>query len=571
MTSNESVTPDQNTSADTEQQKQTVQPETSATEESTSSEKAPLAERMKRNQPQEMKAVGTQPAPEVSSAPEQTQSQEQSSTPAAEQSAPTSEVAETPAVEPAAEATAEATTAMEATTNPETAISEVNTSAVNSEAILEQMKEASAPKPKAAKVDIPKADDLDADIDAQLEAAMAGEMASGDLAATAASNSDADPVKISEAEVGEGDRLKGKVDSINGDDVFIELGLRSSGVLSLRQFPKGPPEVGSEISVRVAKVDPNEGLIHLNLSGGRQKVGGDWSAVDVGQVVDAMVTKTVKGGLEVSVSNLRAFMPAGQVDIGFISDLEPFVGQKVTAVVLEVNPKKRNLVVSRRQYLQAQREEEQGEIWGTLAVGQQHQGKVKTIKNYGAFVDLGSIDGFLHVGEISWMRINHPSDVLKEGQEVEVQIISIDEEKKRIGLGMKQLVQNPWTTAETKYEKGNSVSGKVTRTTDFGAFVELEQGVEGLIHISELDHKRVNKVTDVLKEGQQVDVQILEVDQKKHRIGLSLKALIAKPESAKDEPEEDVTPYVRKRKEPLQGGTGNTGGSGLFGNPTDFT
>ncbi|MCA9038757.1 MAG: S1 RNA-binding domain-containing protein, partial [Planctomycetaceae bacterium] len=248
-------------------------------------------------------------------------------------------------------------------------------------------------------------------------------------------------------------------------------------------------------------------------------------------------------------------------------------GQKLTSVVLEVNPKKRNLVVSHRQYLQTQREEEQGKVWETLAVGQQYPGKVKTIKNYGAFIDLGSIDGFLHVGEISWMRINHPGDVLKEGQEVEVQIISLDPEKKRIGLGMKQLVQNPWKTAETRYEKGKTVSGKVTRVTDFGAFVELEQGVEGLIHISELDHKRVNRVSDVLKEGQQVDVQVLEVDQKKHRIGLSLKALIAKPEAlAKEEPEEEPTPaYVRKRKEPLQGGTGNTGGGGLFGNPKDFS
>ena len=561
MTSNESVTPQENVTTDSEQNTPAPsQPETA---------KSPLAERMKRNQEQaEMKAVGTEetPAPAQPAA----ESSAPASTPAPEAPAPAAPVAETPATETTPTDTS--TPAPEATA-PESE-EKTSTVAVNSEAIIEAMKEASQPKPKADKVEIPRAEDLDEDIEAQLNAVMAGEKTGNDLSATAATSDDAAPVKISEGEVSEGDRLKGKVESIHGDDVFINLGLRSSGVVSVRQFPKGPPEIGSEVNVKVAKVDANEGLIQLTLSGGRQKVGGDWSAVEVGQLVDAMVTKTVKGGLEVSVSNLRGFMPAGQVDIGFISDLEPFVGQKISAVVLEVNPKKRNLVVSRRQYLQTQREEEQEKVWETLSLGQQYTGKVKTIKNYGAFIDLGSIDGFLHVGEISWMRINHPADVLKEGQEVEVQIISIDPDKKRIGLGMKQLVQNPWTTAENRYEKGKTVTGKVTRIADFGAFVELEQGVEGLIHISELDHRRVNKVNDVLKEGQQVEAQVLEVDQKKHRISLSLKALIAKPEPAAkaEEPEEEPgQSYVRKRKEPLQGGTGNTGGGGLFGNPKDFT
>ncbi|MEZ6044417.1 MAG: S1 RNA-binding domain-containing protein [Planctomycetaceae bacterium] len=555
MTSNESVTPDQDTTTETETtqtetQEQTsqesmtdsAQPET-AQPEKAQPEKAPLAERMKRNVvPTEMKAVGSVETPRPAQ----------------------------PEAEPVSEVKAEATPAAPVEAAAEPAEEAVAEKSVNSEAIIEAMKEASALKPKQqVKVDIPKAEDLDDDIEAQLQAVMAGEVASEDLAATAATPDEAAPVKISETEVSEGDRLKGKVESIHGDDVFIDLGLRASGVVSARQFPDGAPEVGAEVKVKVAKVDPNEGLIHLTLSGGRQKVGGDWSAIDVGQIVDAMVTKTVKGGLEVTVSNLRGFMPAGQVEIGFISDLEPFVGQKLTAVVLEVNPKKRNLVVSHRTYLQSQREEEQGKVWETLALGQQYSGKVKTIKNYGAFIDIGAIDGFLHVGEISWMRINHPSDVLKEGQEVEVQVISLDPEKKRVGLGMKQLIKNPWTVAETTYEKGKTVSGKVTRIAEFGAFVELEQGVEGMIHISELDHKRVNKVGDVLKVGQQVDVQVLEVNQKKHRIALSLKALVAKPEPEAEE--EPVTPYVRKRKEPLQGGTGNTGGGGLFGNPKDFT
>jgi small subunit ribosomal protein S1 len=272
----------------------------------------------------------------------------------------------------------------------------------------------------------------------------------------------------------------------------------------------------------------------------------------------------------VSVSNLRGFLPASQVDLGFVENLESYVGQKLTCVVTEVNPQKRNLVLSRRAYLQQERQEKEKELWTTLSVGQSLSGTVKTVKDYGAFIDLGGVDGFLHVGEISWNRVNHPSDVLKVGDQIQVKILKLDSEAKKIGLGMKQLAQNPWGSIDQKYPVGSTVSGRVSRTTDFGAFVELEQGVEGLIHISELEHRRVGRVTDVVKEGDRVEAKILAVEASRKRISLSLKALKSRPEP--EAPPPSAEPYERRRKGPLRGGReGDAGGrGGLFGNPDDF-
>jgi small subunit ribosomal protein S1 len=330
--------------------------------------------------------------------------------------------------------------------------------------------------------------------------------------------------------------------------------------------------VGEEFLVIADKFDAENGVILVNLPKATRRPKGNWEELSVGQIVDCYVNKTNKGGLEVTVSNMRAFLPASQVDLGFVSSLETYVGQKFPVQITEVNPAKRNLVVSRRVLLIQERKEAASQFWQNVEVGQQFAGVVKTIKDYGAFVDLGGVDGFLHVGEMSWSRIKHPSDILQEGAQIDVVILSLDREKQKIGLGMRQLAQNPWALAADKYAVGRTVSGKVTRVTDFGAFVELEAGVEGLIHISELDHRRVKRVADVLTVGQEVQAQVLEVQPDRQRISLSLKALKEKPEAPKDE---DLAPgkgqaYERKRKEPLRGGTGSGNAGGLFGNPGDF-
>jgi small subunit ribosomal protein S1 len=313
-------------------------------------------------------------------------------------------------------------------------------------------------------------------------------------------------------------------------------------------------------------------LIYLNLPKGVRRIAGNWESLAKGQIVDCLVNRTNKGGLEVTVSGLRAFLPSSQVELGFISDLTPYVGQKLRVEVMEVNARKRNLVVSRRAFLQIERKELEEKFWETVAVDQTYTGKIKTIKDYGAFVDLGGTDGFLHIGEMSWQRLKHPSEVVKEGQTVDVKVLSLDREKKKIGLGMKQLVQNPWTTAADRYPANSAVTGKVTRIADFGAFVELEPGLEGLIHVSEIDHKRIRHPSDALKVHQVVTAQVLEVDVDRKRVSLSLKALIARPEEKKVQEEHAPEPPIqRKRKGPLKGGTGSSGPSGLFGNPSDYT
>lgn len=432
-----------------------------------------------------------------------------------------------------------------------------------------------APKPEPVEVPSKRTSlTLDADLEAEINAALAdgGSLALGDIPGETPVAPRANAVP-SDRELAPGDKARGTVLSVHGDSVIVDLGVRSSGVLPSRHFAEGKlPVVGDVLDVVVEAYDPAEGLIVL--APGRaavSKPAGDWNAIAVDQIVDCMVTKTNKGGLEVSVSNLRGFMPAGQVDLSFCSNLEQFVGQKLRVKVLEVNPQKKNLIVSRRSFLEIAVAELREEAWKTLAVGQKVMGKVKTLKPYGAFIDIGGVDGLVHVSEISWSRIAHPQEVLKEGQEVEVVIVSIDREKGKVGLGMKQLQSSPWQSIFDKYPPQSTVHGKVTKTMEFGAFVELEPGLEGMIHISELDHKRVHRVTDVVQVGKEVDVKVLTIDPDKKRIALSLKALIARPEAAPKPSDEDLapgggTPYERKRKEPLKGGGTGSGGF-LFGNP----
>ncbi len=424
-------------------------------------------------------------------------------------------------------------------------------------------------------VEVPKVDpSLDAEMEAEIEAAMAsGELGNANAGVVVTGDEALETdTPVSEETLEPGMRVNGRIQSIHGDDVFLDLGVRSPATTPVRQFEKGKkPEVGQLIEVVIDRIDAEEGLIYVNLPRGVRKISGNWDSITVGQVVDCIVDKTNKGGLEVTVSNMRAFLPASQVDLYYIEDLKPYVGEKLRVQITDVNPKKRNLVVSRRACLVEERKLAAEELWQKIAEGDTYTGTVKNMKNYGAFVDIGGLDGFLHIGEISWSRIKHPSEVLKEGQQVEVTVTNVDREKKRIGLGMRQLSQNPWLAAMEKYSKGTKVTGKVTRTTAFGAFIELEPAVEGLVHISELDHKRVGRVADVLKEGQTVETQVLEVDPDRQRISLSLKALIEKPKEEKTVVE-DAAPYQRKRKGPLRGGTSKqeaTGG-GLFGSPKDF-
>lgn len=435
--------------------------------------------------------------------------------------------------------------------------------------------------PAAGPVDLPpRQTQLDQGLEDEINAAMSGAMvapvsrpeAPSDGASSASTL--AAELPATEEQLTGGMRLKAKVQSVTAEDVFCDVGYRAPGVVPVRQFPQGKqPREGEEFLVIVDKYDAENGVIHVSLPKATRKAKGGWDELQIGQIVDCYVNRTNKGGLEVTIANLRGFLPASQVDVGFVASLDTYVGQKFAVQVTEVNPAKRNLVVSRKAIVIQERKEAAVVFWQKAEVGQQYSGRVKTVKDYGAFVDIGGVDGFLHVGEMSWTRIRHPSEVVQEGQTIDVIVLSLDRDQEKIGLGMRQLAQNPWAEAVDKYAVGRNVTGKVTRATDFGAFIELEPGVEGLVHISELDHRRVRKVTDVLAVGQEVQVQVLEVAPDRQRISLSLKALKEKPEEPKDE---DLAPgkgqqYDRKRKEPLRGGTsGSAGSSGLFGDPNAY-
>ena len=424
-------------------------------------------------------------------------------------------------------------------------------------------------------IEIPSADVLEESLEAEISAAMSLDTTTPPLViAEETEEVAADGAKPKE--VGSGTKLKGTVQAIHGGEVFLEAGLRNNIVIPTTQFPPDKqPALGDVLDVIIDTTD-GDGLIKGRIPRGRHRARGDWDSLAVGQIVDCLVSAVNKGGLQVTVSNLRAFLPASQVELGFAGNLEGYVGQKLTVQITEVNAKKRNLVVSRRALLQAERSEGEGSFWSAVEVGQDFKGIVKTLKDYGAFVNIGPVDGFLHIGEISWSRINHPKDILAEGQEIDVIVLKLDPEKKRISLGMKQLAQNPWANATDKYSSGRTVSGKVTRTTDFGAFIELETGLEGMVHISELAWRRVGSVGEVLTIGETRDFQVVEVDPKRKRVSLSLKALEKRPEQPKSlhqEAAEAAPAESRRTRNPnLRGGTGtNSGGRGMFGNPSDFS
>jgi small subunit ribosomal protein S1 len=426
---------------------------------------------------------------------------------------------------------------------------------------------------RSGAIEIPAADDLDSSLEEEISAAMSGDTS---VPVTISNEEPAAEGAATAKEIAAGSKVKGTVQAIHGGEVFLDAGLRQNVVLQLTQFPEGKqPAVGDQLDV-IVDAEDTDGLIRGRIPRARHRAGGNWESLAVGQVVDCIVTAVNKGGLQVTVSNLRAFMPASQVELGFAGNMEQYVGQKMTVQITEVNPKKRNLVVSRRALLQAERSEGEGEFWTKVEVGQDYTGTVKTLKDYGAFVNIGPVDGFLHIGEISWSRINHPKDVLAEGQQVDVKVLKLDPEKKRISLGMKQLAQNPWASAAERYAQGRTVTGTVTRIAEFGAFVELEAGLEGMVHISELAWRRVGSVGEILKVGESRDFQVVEVDSKRKRVSLSVKALEKRPETARPE-KADEAPSVpeeprKPRNQNLRGGTGTkAGGRGLFGNPSDFS
>lgn len=366
-------------------------------------------------------------------------------------------------------------------------------------------------------------------------------------------------------------RVTATVAKIHREDVFVDLPGNGQGVVPLRQF-ETPPAEGASLELVIARFNGEESLYELTLPTAAVDVG-NWEDVNEGQIVEVTVTGSNKGGLECQIAGLRGFIPLGQLSMYRVEHPEDYVGQRLACVVTEANRDRRNLVLSHRAVMEREREEKRGKLLEGLAVGQMHEGIVRSLKDFGAFVDLGGADGLIHVSQLSWDRVNHPSEVVEIGQKVKVRIDKFDKDTGKISLSYREVGENPWEKAAQKYYVGAKVKGVVSRLMDFGAFVKLEPGVEGLIHVSELAHGRTWRPSDVLREGQEVEVKVLSVDAEKQRISLSYKALQDKPIKPGEEKKEDedmplpagAPKAPPKRHQPLKGGTTRPSGGEKFG------
>lgn len=365
-------------------------------------------------------------------------------------------------------------------------------------------------------------------------------------------------------------RLKATVVKIHRENVFFDLPGRYEAVAPLRNFDE-PPEIGATLDVVVQKYSREDGLYEVSIPGASISVG-DWSDIQEGAIVEARVSGHNSGGLECEVNHLRGFIPVSQISMYRVEDLEQFVGEKFACVVTECNPARRNLVLSRRAVLEREKADAKEKLVQSLAVGQVHEGVVRSLRDFGAFVDLGGIDGLIHISKMSWDRVRHPSEVLEEGQKVKVKIERIDETTGKLSLSLRDLAEHPWQNVANRFVVGEVVTGTVSKVMDFGAFVRLDAGVEGLVHISELAHHRVNRVDQVVKEGDSVDVKILSIDPEQQRMSLSIKAASAAPQtaasgtSAEPDVEEPTREKVTKTfSGKLKGGTDRPSGGEQFG------
>lgn len=322
----------------------------------------------------------------------------------------------------------------------------------------------------------------------------------------------------------------GRIVSVGPEDIFIEFGPKELGVVTRLQFKEEElPKVGDTAEVVVDRFEKDENLFICSRPG--QVTKADWELLEPGQIVDAMCTGVNKGGLELEVAKHRAFMPKGQVDVHFIEDLSGFVGQKLTCKVTKVDRSGGgNITLSRKEIIAAERREKAKKLKDTLAEGDILEGTVKKVMPFGAFIDVGGMDMLCHVSDLSFDRVVKPEDVVKEGQTVRVKVLKLDWENERHAVGMRQLMDDPFVVALKDIAEGSIVNGTVTKLAEFGAFIQIAEGIEGLCHISELAWKRVANTSDVLQPKQVVSVKVLKLDPDSRKISLSIKQTQAAPE-----------------------------------------
>ena len=354
-----------------------------------------------------------------------------------------------------------------------------------------------------------------------------------------------------------GQMVKGTVLRATPDELIVNVGYKSDGIVTkdeiVLQEDKPLEEVfheGDGIEVEVLKVNDGEGNVVLSQKNiVKHRI---WKEIEEAfqnqKEVAGSGKEVVKGGLLANIKGISAFVPASQLSVRYVADLSTFVGQNLRLRILETDKKRGRVVASQRVILEAEEAEKRNQVWANIQEGQRIKGEVKRLTNFGAFVDIGGVDGLIHISDLAWGHIKSPKQVVSEGQEGEVVVLSVDKENNRISLGYKQTKPHPWDNIEEKYPIGQIFEGKVVRLAAFGAFVELEPGVDGLVHISQISDKRVNKVEDVLKTGETVSVKVLDVKPKERRISLSIREAAPKSEESprQKENKEKESPYVKE-------------------------
>ena len=337
-------------------------------------------------------------------------------------------------------------------------------------------------------------------------------------------------------EMNQGEVITAEVVAITDKHVIVNAGLKSESLIDINEFKnlQGEVEVkvGDFVTVTIESVE--NGFGETKLSREKAKRAADWialeEAMENGDILSGLINGKVKGGLTVMINSIRAFLPGSLLDVRPIKDTSHFEGKEIEFKVIKLDKKRNNVVVSRRAVLEATLGEERKALLENLQEGTVVKGVVKNITDYGAFVDLGGIDGLLHITDLAWRRVKHPSEVLEVGQEVEAKVLKFDQDKQRVSLGIKQLGEDPWSGLARRYPQGTRLFGKVSNLTDYGAFVEIEQGIEGLVHVSEMDWTNKNvHPSKVVQLGDEVEVMILEIDEDRRRISLGMKQCQANP------------------------------------------
>lgn len=351
------------------------------------------------------------------------------------------------------------------------------------------------------------------------------------------------------------DVVTGTVVKINADDVMVDVGGKSEGVVPVRELSLQKDPViedivkeGDEIQVMVIKMEDKDGHMVLSKKRADQEKAMDalQEKFDNGEIIEAKVVSDVKGGVIVDIG-ARGFVPASHLDTKYVEDIKEFVGNTYRFKIIEfdASPDNRKIILSRRVLLEEEEKEAREKLWATIEEGQTLKGVVQRIASFGAFVDLGGVDGLLHISEMGWGRVKQPTDVVNVGDEIEVYVLAADQEKGKISLSLKKLLSNPWDNVEERFPIGSTVHGKVVRLAPFGAFVALEDGVDGLVHISQISWDHIEKVEDALKVGEEVDVKVLDVNKERKRISLSIKDLKERPKS-----EAPAKPRQRRESRP---------------------